>query len=99
MHTIGDVTNRDLVFRNARIKAFPHVTTDRTVKFADTVGGARGFKREDGHAERLRQILDVYAAQTKELIRGELELLLHLHERVAHQVRSETVVSCFDRGV
>ncbi len=99
MNTVGDVADRDIADPGAGVEGMPHLAADFTVKFADAVGRARGFQRQNGHAERFGLIVGVDAAEAHEVFG------FHLHrggkpvERVVHQAGAEAVVAGFDGRV
>ena len=99
MNAVGDVADGHLLDGFAGIEALPHVAADLAVQFADGVGGAGKFQRQNGHAERLVAVAGFHAAQAHEIVGGEGELGAILLHRVIYQAGGEAVVARLDRRV
>ena len=82
MHTVGDVSDGNLGFRNTFPNAVPHAPGNFAVQFTDAVAETGQTERQYGHAEILGVIGWILAAQTEELNRRNSQTLHVLSEVV-----------------
>src|SRR5580765_3090660 len=66
MHTIRDVSDWNLVFRLALIKASPHGAGNLAVQSRDSIGTPRESKSQHCHAEKFVGIRGLLAPETKQ---------------------------------
>jgi len=97
--SVRDVADGDFLDFFPRIKRQPHFAADLPVQFADAVGRAGKFQREDRHAKSFLRVLRMHAAKPEDVRKrhGQLRAIT-LHRKI-HQVGRETVVSGLDGRV
>src|SRR5580693_3249455 len=99
MNSVGDVSDRDFIFRLARTEPSPHRPGHFAVQGGNRVGTPREPEAQHGHAKRLMVVVWSLASQPHQAFLGKAKRFAHRSQMLFDEIPIKAIVTGRDRSM